>query len=74
MVKDKFLHIKMEIDIEASLKDGFSLNSLTMIQMLVEIEKMYDIEFEDEELNFNKFHNFRELIENVYKKINLNII
>ncbi|MBB6022776.1 acyl carrier protein [Paenibacillus sp. JGP012] len=38
------------------------LNSITYIQFIIAIEEAYDMEFEDEELDFARFNNFNDIL------------
>lgn len=46
------------------------VNSLNFLKIIVEIEDSFDIEFDDEELNFNRFNSIKDIAELVKKKIN----
>ncbi|MEK4007735.1 phosphopantetheine-binding protein [Paenibacillus sp. FSL H7-0756] len=46
-------------------------NSLTYIKLLVSLEKAFDIEFEDEDLSYQKYSTLRELRERIYVVVQL---
>lgn len=50
---------------ECDLLDDFGLDSLLMVQLIVEIESEFDLEFDLADLNMDvlrKYHNLREYI------------
>ena len=50
---------------ECDLLDDFGLDSLLMVQLIVEIESEFDLEFELSDLNMNvlrKYNNLRDYI------------
>ena len=54
---------------ECDLLDDFGLDSLLMVQLIVEIESEFDLEFDLADLNMNvlrKYHNLRDYI--VYRQ------
>ena len=50
--------------------DGFAINSVNFIRVVVELEKTFDIEFEDDALEFTKFDTLQSLCDYIECKIN----
>ena len=75
-MKDKIIQIiKDACALEEEVKENsdlktLSLDSLSFVEMLVNIENEFEIEFEDEELNFFDWENVSDLINAVKEKIN----
>ena len=75
-MKDKIIQIIKdacalgeEVKENSDLKT-LSLDSLSFVEMLVNIENEFEIEFEDEELNFFDWENVSDLINAVKEKLN----
>ena len=49
--------------------EGISLDSVQMVELAVEIEKFYEVEFDDEMLNEENYQNFRVLVDVIMKLI-----
>ena len=49
--------------------DGLGLNSVQFIQLVVEIEKEFDIEFADDDLNLSNFGSLNSLIAYIENKL-----
>ena len=62
MQKD-FSHITSDIDLK-----NIGINSITFIKIVVSIETEFGIEFEDEDLDYNKFPNIKSLVNYVEDK------
>ena len=62
MQKD-FSHIASDIDLK-----NIGINSITFIKIVVSIETEFGIEFEDEDLDYNKFPNIKSLVNYVEDK------
>ena len=75
-MKDKIIQIiKDACALEEEVKENsdlktLSLDSLSFVEMLVNIENEFEIEFEDEELNFFGWENVSDLINAVKEKLN----
>ena len=50
--------------------DGYGINSISIIKIITEIEKTFNIEFDIEELDFKKYQNIRSIILYLEKKLN----
>ena len=62
MQKD-FSHITSDIDLK-----NIGINSISFIKIVVSIETEFGIEFEDEDLDYNKFPNIKSLVNYVEDK------
>ena len=58
-----------QIDLDADF-DGYGINSISIIKIITEIEKTFNIEFDIEELDFKKYQNIRSIILYLEKKLN----
>lgn len=56
-------------DINYDSQTDALFNSLTYIKLLVSLEKSFDIEFEDEDLSYQKYSTLRELRERIYEVV-----
>lgn len=82
-IKDSIIKIIIENDIlekenifekigeKTNLFDN-GLNSLGVVELIVEIEECFDLEFLDEELNLDNFKDIISISNVVYKKVNAN--
>ncbi len=61
--------LNSDVDTEASLTDGYDVDSVSMIRMLVGIEKEFGVSYDDSELALYKYNNFDDVIESVEKKL-----
>lgn len=48
---------------------NMKINSITFIKIIVEIEKEFDFEFDDEYLSYNKMGNLRNMVSIIYNYI-----
>lgn len=55
-------------DLEDNLILDYSMDSVEIIQLIVKLEEKYDIEFDDEDLDFEKICNINSLISIVEDK------
>lgn len=56
---------ELAVEPECDLLDDFGLDSLLMVQLIVEIETEFELEFDLADLNMNvlrKYHNLRDYI------------
>lgn len=63
--QDKDMVSELVVEKECDLLDDFGLDSLLMVQLIVEIESEFDIEFDLADLNMDvlrKYHNLRDYI------------
>lgn len=56
-----------EIGYNSYLKEDLGFNSLKMVELIFEIEKRYDIEFDDNDLDVSKINTVRDLKNLVYE-------
>lgn len=66
-VKSNSINTDINDGIEFS---GFSVNSITFVMLILNIEDEYEIEFDDDDLDINKYHSLDDLAEYVYVKAN----
>ena len=66
-VKSNSINTDINDGIEFS---GFSENSITFVMLILNIEDEYEIEFDDDDLDINKYHSLDDLAEYVYVKVN----
>lgn len=76
-IKDKLLDIieeevpevdKNAIDTSASLSDD-GLDSVSLIKVIVDAEKEFDVVFDDRELALNKYENLNDVVELIEEKL-----
>lgn len=67
---------KIGVELEAGLteetnmlKDGLALDSVVLLEMIIELELQYDIEIDEDELNAEMFEELGNLIEFVQGKM-----
>lgn len=49
---------------------GLFVNSITFVMLILNIEDEYEIEFDDDDLDINKYHSLDDLAEYIYTKVN----
>jgi acyl carrier protein len=69
MIKDACALAESNINEKTKLSE-ISLDSLSFIQLIVNLEDEFDIQFEDEELNIYDFKTVNDLVDIVEEKIN----
>ncbi len=76
-IKDKLLDIieeevpevdKNALDTSASLSDD-GLDSVSLIKVIVDAEKEFDVVFDDRELALNKYENLNDVVELIEEKL-----
>ncbi len=76
-IKDKLLDIieeempevdKNAIDLSASLSDD-GLDSVSLIKVIVDAEKTFDVAFDDRELALNKYDNLNDVVDLIEEKL-----
>lgn len=76
-IEDKLLDIieeevpevdKNAIDTSASLSDD-GLDSVSLIKVIVDAEKEFDVVFDDRELALNKYENLNDVVELIEEKL-----
>ena len=76
-IKDKLLEIieeempevdKTSIDTTASLADD-GLDSVSLIKVIVDAEKTFDVAFDDRELALNKYENLDDMVDLIEEKL-----
>ena len=76
-IKDKLLDIieeevpevdKNALDTSASLSDD-GLDSVSLIKVIVDAEKEFDVVFDDRELALNKYDNLNDVVELIEEKL-----
>lgn len=76
-IKDKLLDIieeempevdKNTIDLSASLSDD-GLDSVSLIKVIVDAEKTFDVAFDDRELALNKYDNLNDVVDLIEEKL-----
>lgn len=76
-IKDKLLDIieeempevdKNAIDTSASLSDD-GLDSVSLIKVIVDAEKAFDVAFDDRELALNKYENLNDVVDLIEEKL-----
>lgn len=60
-------NIKIDLNSEDEW-NHLNMNSIKFVRLIVEIEKKFDIEFEDEFLDYNEFSSIAQLCEYVEKR------
>lgn len=68
LIKDN-LALDEEVDIDTPLK-SLSLDSLSFINLIVQIEETYDIDFSFDELDIKKWNNVNDFIQTIKEKLN----
>lgn len=78
MIEQKIRQIiKENIEISIPLQDfwmdfefiDIGINSITFIKIIIDIENEFNIEFSDEDLDYNKFSNLGSLVLYVQNKV-----
>ena len=77
-IKEKLLEIIEEeipeveadkIDMDASFTDEYGVDSVSLIKVIVDAEKTFDVKFDDRELALNKYNNFDDVMHVIEEKL-----
>lgn len=68
LIKDN-LALDEEVDIDTPLK-SLSLDSLSFINLIIQIEETYDIDFSFDELDIKKWNIVNDFIQTIKEKLN----
>lgn len=77
-IKEKLLEIIEEelpeveadkVDMEASFTDEYGVDSVSLIKVIVDAEKTFDVKFDDRELALNKYNNFDDVVHVIEEKL-----
>lgn len=63
------LALDEEVDIDTPIK-SLSLDSLSFINLIIQIEETYDIDFSFDELDIKKWNNVNDFIQTIKEKLN----
>ena len=58
------------VDVSADFVEEYDVNSIQLIQLIVDAEKSFDVSFDDKELALGKYQSFDDLIDKIESKIN----
>jgi hypothetical protein len=58
------------IDMSAALTQEYGVNSVSIIQLIVELEKDFNVEFEDSELALGLYYDMNDVVAAVAAKLN----
>lgn len=67
------LKVKLENGLTAEtgfLKEGLALDSVMILEFIIELEMLYDIEIDEDELTFEHFQKCGTLAEFILEKVN----
>ena len=59
-----------DIDTTADLVDVYGVNSIQLIQLILDVEQTFDVSFDDRELALNKYGSFDDVIAKINQKKN----
>lgn len=77
-IKEKLLEIVEEempdveadkVDMGASFTDEYGVDSVSLIKVIVDAEKTFDVKFDDKELALNKYHSFEDVVDIIEEKL-----
>ncbi|MCR5702872.1 MAG: acyl carrier protein [Lachnospiraceae bacterium] len=77
-IKEKLLEIVEEempdveadkVDMGASFTDEYGVDSVSLIKVIVDAEKTFDVKFDDKELALNKYHSFEDVADIIEEKL-----
>ena len=58
-----------ELDLNASIVNEYGVNSVSIIKIIVEAEKKFDVSFTDYELALSSYDTFADLVATVEEKL-----
>ena len=58
------------VDTSADFVEEYDVNSIQLIQVIVEAENKFDVSFDDRELALSKYKSFDDLIDTIDTKVN----
>ena len=77
-IKEKLLEIIEEempeveadkVDMDASFTDEYGVDSVSLIKVIVDAEREFDVKFDDRELALNKYHSFEDVVDLIEEKL-----
>lgn len=70
IVEDEMPDIEADkVDMEASFTDEYGVDSVSLIKVIVDAEKTFDVKFDDKELALNKYHSFEDVVDIIEEKL-----
>lgn len=63
------LEVEGKIDTAASFVDDYGVDSISLIKVIVDAEKEFDVKFDDRELALNKYESFDDVIDVIDSKL-----
>ena len=70
IIEEEIPEIELDkLDMQASLVDEYGVDSVSLIKMIVDVEKTFDVTFDDRELALNKYENFDDVVHVIGKKL-----
>lgn len=70
IIEEEIPEIELDkLDMQASLVEEYGVDSVSLIKMIVDVEKTFDVTFDDRELALNKYENFDDVVHVIGKKL-----
>lgn len=58
-----------KVDMDASFTDEYGVDSVSLIKVIVDAEREFDVKFDDRELALNKYHSFEDVVDLIEEKL-----
>lgn len=58
------------VDVSVDFVEEYDVNSIQLIQLIVDSENEFDVSFDDKELDLAKYKSFDDLIDTIDNKVN----
>ena len=58
-----------KVDMDASFTDEYGMDSVSLIKVIVDAEREFDVKFDDRELALNKYHSFEDVVDLIEEKL-----
>ena len=65
----EILNLKNSIDLNASLKNVYGIDSLQIVQLVIDLEEEFSIELDDEDLLFENYENINTIAKMIESKL-----
>lgn len=69
IISDNLISIDEEITLETEFKN-ISIDSITFVKIIIELEKFFNIEFDDDMILLSEFKTVRSMVDYIFLKIN----
>jgi len=62
------------VELDSDLRDSYGVDSIVLVELLVEIEEVFGITFDSSSLTYETFSTVRSIADYVYNKLNTDCV